>query len=204
MASRARAISAARRHGGAVVGGRRQLAQEVGAAVVDQEEMRALRVVGAAGGAAGHVEVGLGHDRLRRRAGRSNGRSGMVSPVQPVSAIRTASSSSVSGSRGSLEVQLMRARRDRAAAADAVRAAPPDRLEQRPLEQRVEPGVLASIAPFGHRRAPAPGCRLPATTGRHGANALASRGSTAARSGQWRRIRLVMPLLATQSMPNGE
>ncbi len=42
---------------------RRQLAQEIGAAVVDQEEGRPLGVVRAAGGAADHVDVGLGHDR---------------------------------------------------------------------------------------------------------------------------------------------
>ena len=83
--------------------GRRQLAQEIGAAVVDQEEMRALRVVGAAGGASGHVDVGLGHDR-RSVAGSSKGRSGMVRPVQPVMAIRSASSSWDSGSRGLSDV----------------------------------------------------------------------------------------------------
>ena len=55
------------REGGVAVGWRWQLAQKVGAAVVDQEEVRALRVVGAARGAAGHGEVGLGHDRLLRR-----------------------------------------------------------------------------------------------------------------------------------------
>ena len=42
--------------------------------------------------------------------GSANGRSGMVRPVQPVTAISTASSRSVSGVRGSFDVQLMRAR----------------------------------------------------------------------------------------------
>ena len=49
------------------VGQRRQPADEIGAAVVDHEEMRALRVVGAAGGAPLHDQVGFRHDRLMRR-----------------------------------------------------------------------------------------------------------------------------------------
>ncbi len=40
--------------------------------------------------------------------------------------------------------------------------------------------------------------------GRHGAKALASRGTMLASSGQCRRITLVMPFCATQSMPKGE
>ncbi|MFJ5974895.1 hypothetical protein [Streptomyces sp. NPDC093060] len=46
------------------VRGRRQLAQIVGATVVDHEEVGALRVVGAACRPAEHVEVRLGHDGL--------------------------------------------------------------------------------------------------------------------------------------------
>jgi hypothetical protein len=59
-----------------------KLAQEVGAGVVDHEEVGALRVVGAARGPADHVQVRLGHDRLVIP------RSGMVRPVHPVSGVR--------------------------------------------------------------------------------------------------------------------
>ncbi len=41
-------------------------------------------------------------------------------------------------------------------------------------------------------------------TGLHGANALVSRGNTAASSGQCLGMRLVMPFWAIQSMPKGE
>src|SRR5829696_2582173 len=68
-----------------------------------------------------------------------------------------------------------------------------DRLHQRMLEERARPACwMAQLVGHAVHR------------GRQGANAVASRGRTAARSGQWRRITLVMPLLAIQSIPNGE
>src|SRR6185295_2081382 len=47
-------------------------------------------------------------------------------------------------------------------------------------------------------------CQIRLAIGRNGAKALPVRGSAAASSGQWRKITLVMPLLAIQSMPSGE
>jgi hypothetical protein len=47
-------------------------------------------------------------------------------------------------------------------------------------------------------------CQKPLAIGRNGAKALPARGSAAASSGQWRKIMLVMPLLAIQSIPSGE
>ena len=85
-----------RAHDGGAVR-RCQALDEVGAAVIDHEEVRALRIVGAARGAPFHVQVRLRHDELAGW-GSSNGRSGMVRPVWPVTAISTASSSSLSGS----------------------------------------------------------------------------------------------------------
>ena len=132
LACSARAISRLGAEARSAVGRRRQLAQEIGAAVVDQEEMRALRVVGAAGGAAGHVEVGLRHDRRARRADPRtagpawSGRCSRSSRSGPPPRAPTAARG------GLLRLVAHAARQHRAAPADAMRAAPPDRLDQRP------------------------------------------------------------------------
>ena len=176
--------------------GRRQLAQEVRAAVVDQEEVRALRVVRAARGAAEHVEVRLGHDRLA-----------VARVVERPVRHREAGATGQRDQHRLLEVRqrLVRHLRGpahrsgghRAAPAHAVRPALPDRGEQRTVVESVETGAPGLLR--GHETLP-----TGATTGRQGANAVPSRGSSPARSGQCRRITLVIPFFSTQSMPNGE
>ena len=206
FASAARASSVGLvEHGGRRVGGRRQLAQEVRAGVVDEEEVRALGVVRAARRASGHVQVRLGHDRraVPRVGERPVGHREAGAPRQ-----RDQDRLLEVGERRArlLRGPAQRAGLDRAAAAHPVRAPAPDRGQQRTLQERVESGLSLIGHLIGHDLFPFDGCSgvgVGGTTGRHGANALAPRGSTAARSGQWRRIRLVMPLFATQSMPNG-
>ena len=150
-------------HRGAGLVGR-QLAQVVGAGVVDHQEVGALGVVRAAGGAPDHVEVRLGHDRLWLR-GSVNGRSGIVSPVHPVTAMSIASSRSVNGVRGSGRGPAQRAGLDRAAPADPVGTATPERADQRTPGQRVEPGWLrvcwAVIAGPRSSCLPTAGCAAP-------------------------------------------
>ena len=202
LASRARSISRSALKPPSAVGRRRQLAQEVRAAVVDQEEMRALRVVGAAGGAPGHGEVGLRHHRrVGRRILEWAVRHRQAGAARHGDQDRLLELGERLARLGRLIAHA--ARQHRASLADAMCATPPDRLDQRPVEQRVEAGVAGRWR-LRHDAPPAPGCWPLGTIGRHGANALAVRGSIEASSGQWRRIRLVMPLLAIQSMPNGE
>ena len=190
-------------HGARRVGGRRQLAEEVRAGVVDEEEVRALSVVRAARRSSAHVQVRLRHDRraVPWIGERPVGHREAGTPRQ-----RDEDRLLEVGERRArlLRGPAQRAGLDRAAAAHPVRAPVPDRGQQRTLQKRVESGL--SLHLIGHDLFLFDGCSglgVGGTTGRHGANALAPRGSTAARSGQWRRIKLVMPLFATQSMPSG-
>ena len=126
------------------IGHRRQLAQEVGAAVVDHEEMRALRIVGAAGGAAGHGQVGLGHHRLV-------GRRILERPVRHGEPGASGHGDQHRFLELRQRLRVLRrcvahaARQHRAAAADAVRPPPPDRLDQRLAQQAVEAGMAGRL-----------------------------------------------------------
>ena len=179
------------------VPGGRQLAQEIGAAVVDHEEVRALRVVGAAGGASGHVDVGLGHNRLaitrvvERAVG--HGQAGAAGQCDQYRFLQRRQRLALIGA-----FVAHPSRRDIATAADAVRAPMPNRFDQWPVEKGLQAGMrrIGCVAHAYHV--------VRTGTGRHGANALASRGVMLASSGQWRRMTLVMPFCSIQSMPKGE
>jgi len=153
--------------------------------------MSALCIVGASRRASGHCEIRLRHYRLASRRVLK----GTVGHGESGAAGHTDKNRLFKFTK---RFALLRRNvthgtgRNGCPGAYTVSSALPERIHQRALEKigwTLNHFCIANSA---------------AMTGRHGAKALVVRGTIAASSGQWRRMTLVIPLFAIQSIPSGE